>query len=1071
MADKTGDKILEDPGLNIMVEAGAGTGKTYALLDRIEMLIDKDPGFKMSGLAAITFTEKAAAELRYKLRQRLSANKRKIPDGRLQAIISEFDQAQVSTIHSFCAGLLRLRPVEAGVSPGFAVMDEAESGFLFDLLWEKWLEQNLEAGSELFSKIRRMGVGNDEFKELARALYQERDIFPDSLRSLKKERPEMMVEEVEKEFWKIYSRYEKLPKSPVAMQRLMTSLVADLKSGGLAEAEKERIFYQAEYKVKRDEPWPRFPGAAELNNRLLDFFEQAFSRPVLELLGFIADFFRVMDGEKKKREVLDFQDLLLKAQDLAKEDPEARKYFKDKFKYILVDEFQDTDPVQTELVFFLAEKEGQLEKADWKKVELMPGKLFLVGDPKQSIYRFRRADLQIYASAKNILVNGKSGAKEFLTKNYRSHPDLLKWINLTFGKPFGEEKDENFQPGYTPLAPGKWPQNPVLKPPLEKPVVLLELENEGQEKILIEGVRGLESEAVAGFIQWAVENKTQVWEKEGDQLKYRDAGYKDFAVLYSAHEHIKYIKEELRRREIPFQIEASRGFLDADEIAGLRAVFRAITNPADHVALVGSLRSLYMGVSDSELFEYAKQGHSWEWLGEQPAPEKYPALASAFEFLGELFKDRDRRPVTWIIERLMERGKIRELRTIHPLFNQALLNLERIKAAARGFDQDPARGLFDFIEWLESLEQAGASDWPELSAKEGKDAVSIMTFHKSKGLEFPIVILANLSNQLHKGAEALIKNWKNRELAVSLKKFSTLNYRDMEQVEQRHIECQNLRNLYVAATRARQYLVIPDHRSIFKSDGKYIEKLREGLPEASDEKHPALEFIEHKKAGDLKIKKPEPTRNRLEELARQKPDSTEIEMEKLNFEKEWAGQSARAKEYRVITAPSREDDFEQAWPEGAGRRDEARAIGTVVHKVIELAGDKELAFALRLAERLAKEKGLESQLSKIKKLVEKFWGSDFKKQLTGKIYREVPFLIEDADKIYRGKIDLIQKDGGKIRVVDFKTDEISAEQIDERAQKYSAQLKIYQKAVENLKDQLQPETSIYFISPGKEKKL
>ena len=1071
MKDKAGNKILEDPGRNIIVEAGAGTGKTFALLDRVEMLIDKDPEFKMSGLAAITFTDKAAAELRYKLRQRLSSNKRKIPAGRLQKIISEFDQAQISTIHSFCAGLLRLRPVEAGVSPGFAVMDKAESGFLFDLLWERWLEGNLEAGSALFSKIRRMGVSNEAFKELAKDLYEERDIFPYSLESLKKKYPEMTVEEIEKEFWKIYSQYEKLGKTQVDIQRLMTSLGADLKSGGLAKEDKERIFYQAQYDGERDKQWPRFPGAAELNNQLIDFFEKVGSRPLMELLEFIEDFFRVMEGEKEKREVLDFQDLLLKAESLVKENPEARKYFKNKFKYILVDEFQDTDPVQTELVFFLAEKEGRLEKADWKNVELMPGKLFLVGDPKQSIYRFRRADLQIYAQAKNILVSTKSGAKAFLTKNYRSHPDLLKWVNLTFEKPFGEEKDENFQPEYTPLEPGAWPENPVLKPPLEKPMVLLELENEGQERILIEGVRKLEAKAVADFIQWAIENKTRVWEKDGDQLKYRDAGYKDFAILYSAHEYIKYIKEELRRREIPFKIEASREFLDADEIAGLRAVFRAITNPADNVALVGSLRSLYMGVSDSELFEYAKQGRPWDWLGKQPDPEKYPALASAFEFLRELFADRDRKPVTWIIERLMERSKIRELRTVHPLFNQALLNLERIKAAARGFDQDPAKGLFDFISWLESLEEAGASDWPELSAKEGKDAVSIMTFHKSKGLEFPFVILANLSNKLPAGAEALIKNWKNRELAVSLGKFRTLNFKDMEQAEQKHVQCQNLRNLYVAATRAKQYLVIPDHRSIYKSDGQYIEKLLEGLPAAADEKHPALEFIERKKAGELKIKKPEQPRNRLEELARQRPASTEIEKEKIKFEKEWAEQFGRAKKYRPICAPSREEDFEEGGPSGAGKRDEARAIGTVIHKVIELAGDKELPFALKLAERLAREKGLESQLQKVAGLVEKFWGSDFRKQLTGNLYREVPFLLEDADVIYRGKIDLVQKDGQKIRVVDFKTDEISAKQTDERAQKYSAQMKIYQKALENIKDRPQPETSIYFIQPGKEKKL
>jgi len=1072
MSESQKNSSLKDLDKNLIVEASAGTGKTRAILNRTISLIRNDPGLKMSELAAITFTEKAAAELGWKLRQRLEQEKAEDPV-RIQRAISEFDQAQISTIHSFCAHLLRLRPIEAGTSPAFAIMDQTGRELFFSELWQKWLEAKLEAKPGFFARLRKMEIPIEDLKSLAQSLYQSRDLFEAGKNSFTASKAAIAFDRAEQEFRALYTRVRKEAPQIDVLNQALDEINDLLNRFGQT---KDRVWLQySNSRLKNARPWKN-PAANEIKKSLLQLFLQARAAPLAQIINELSDFLAAIDSEKRKRELLDFEDLLLKARDLVKESRDARDYFKSRFKYILVDEFQDTDPVQVELIFFLAEDDSKFA-SDWTKVALKPGKLFLVGDPKQSIYRFRRADLQIYDQAKDILLAQKSGQKDALKTNHRSHPGILNWVNLTFEKIFEPEK--GFQPPYQELVP------PELKPsekprelsaPFEKPVILLELVKDdslkpGSKGYLVENIRKVEAGAIADFIQAAIKNQLKIWRRDGDNISYRPAAFGDFAVLYPKHKDAARIKEELASRDIPFSTEVSPEFLQRDEIAGLRSILKAISSPLDQLALVGALRSIFIATSDLELFEYAKAGLTWEWLDKNPDPKKFPAIASGFEFLNNLYQNRELKPIAWIIDQMSDRSKIMKLTTLHPQFNQAVLNLERIKAAARAFEQEPGFGLFDFVSWIENLEMAEDPNWPELVAAEANNAVKLMSFHKSKGLEFPVVILANLSSQMPRQTSEVIRNWLKPELAVSIGKFQTLNYDQMAGIEEKHSACQNVRNLYVASTRAKQYLIIPDHRGIEAKDKQYIELLKAGLPLAEEKNHPALQLVERINAAALAGEKKEVIFD-LEKIAELDPGDTTIEKEKAAFEKEQIKIWERAREFTPITSPSKEEEPLFETKEPGPERKTALQIGIVVHKVIEFASRQKPEFALELAAMLAKEKKIEEHLPEIQDLLQNFWKSELKKKIdAGESFQELPFLIEDEGKIYRGKIDLILRDKDGLHLIDFKTDRVSPAETDARTKAYEPQLKIYEKSLSNLKSHQLASSSILFLNPNLTKKI
>jgi len=314
------------------VKASAGTGKTRSLVERAIEIIKHAPGLKMHELVAITFTEKASCELKARLRKRLEEEK-------------------------------------AGISPAFQVLDEGQAGIFFNRCWEEWREKELENDSGFFRKLRQAGITDENLRTLAGKIYENRDLFYACYSELISP-GKLDLNQAEKKFLHLYEQFKASRLSASELSKRLENFYNNLNL--FTHLEKERLFYQEKLSVYRD--FSRWKEETQRFQRAFyDLFIKFRAGLYRELLHRLKNFYDWLEEKKREEEVLDFQDLLLKARQLVKDNLSARQYFKKRFKYILVDEFQDTDPLQVEVIFFLAEQEDS-QADDWQKVKLAPGK-------------------------------------------------------------------------------------------------------------------------------------------------------------------------------------------------------------------------------------------------------------------------------------------------------------------------------------------------------------------------------------------------------------------------------------------------------------------------------------------------------------------------------------------------------------------------------------------------------------------------------------------------------------------------------------------------------------------------
>jgi len=1059
------------------VEASAGTGKTRSLVERAIEIIKHAPGLKMHELVAITFTEKASCELKARLRKRLeeeiaSSEETEAIKKKLKQALYEFEQAEVSTIHSFCARLLRLRPIEAGISPAFQVLDEGQAGIFFNRCWEEWREKELESDSGFFRKLRQAGITDENLRALAREIYENRDLFYACYSELIS-RDELDLNQAEKEFLHLYEQFKASRVSASKLSNRLENFYNNLNLFTLSE--KERLFYQEKLSIYRNLSRWKKAETQRFQKAFYDLFIRFRAGLYRELLHQLKNFYDWLEEKKREEEVLDFQDLLLKTRQLVKDNLSARQYFKKRFKYILVDEFQDTDPLQVEVIFFLAEQEDS-QADDWQKVKLAPGKLYLVGDPKQSIYHFRRADIRIYEKVADILNQMKQKnqpvAFKELPENNRSQPKILKWVNHTFNQIFQEQGEE-----YQELIPGEEVSKklPPLSPDLPNPVVVLRLEpEEGQQqaKYSLPDIRYLEAEAVVNFILWAKERGLLVWEKLGDKIEPRPIDYKDFAILYPKHGNIEQIENKLREKDIPFQSVSSPGLMDKEEIAGIRFILNVLSNPLDSFSLVGALRSIYFGVSDLELFEYRKAGGRWNWLKQEEQEKNFPGIHQSLEFLRELYRIRDQYSLSEIIDRIVEKAQLIKLKPLDTRFGQALFNLEKFRKMAIRFEQEVSGGIYEFLSWLEEIAYEGQVE-EEIVASEAENVVKLLTLHRAKGLEFPVVILANLSNQMPSLKEVILKNWEKNQLAINFfDKFFTSNYEELAEEEKIYLEKEKIRLFYVACTRAKQYLVIPDHRHLpltVKVENQYISLLSPGLPPEPETE----EYLYSVSSLEIIPKPSRVSKPLLERFLALEPEDTGLEKEKKIFAEKMEHSLKQASQSTEIISPSQLEGFTPIDSSIPITRQIALDKGALVHKVLEISAPYSLDFARKLAEHLLEANPeLQPEKEEILKLLENFWGSEIREQiLSFPSWQEVPFLVQIDNKLYRGKIDLVVQREPELRVIDFKTDRISESEIPSKNKIYQAQLEIYQKVLEKVFPAQPVKTTLYYLYLNREEEI
>ena len=821
------DRVEGDTSATLFVEAGAGTGKTYALVRRLSTLLLVD-AIPIEQIAAITFTEKAAAELRDRLRVYLVDERDKgapLADKALAGL----DTAAIGTLHSFALRLLSENPLEAGIPPRATVQQDTAASAALDALWQECalllFGQGPSASREgdlarAVDEVLDSGVSPTAFHELVEALHRDWDRLPTDplhdgtpLQSTP-DLSEVIAAATAIVGWKEACQdesdllYATLGKHETWLENLHTSLADPTASPTWSELLGSP---ESAGRGGKGANW----GGKEVLDEIKGEIRQlpaTCEKIMLEYwtprIQLIVDALTVVvrrhANQRQRRGTLEFHDQLVLARDLLHV-PQVRERVREQYRRILIDEFQDTDPIQLDLAELLT------NAVDGSGPE--SGRLFTVGDPKQSIYRFRRADISTYLRARGSDDNTESGVEvERLSTNFRCSRAVLDWVNEVFTEIL--VPSEGIQPEYRPLeaAPGRPPHDPAHGP---APFVFRSEERPPQcptDAGDADVRHWTEAADVARVIATAIKEGWTHESKTGQQTPLKLG---DIAILLPARTSLPMLETCLDYAGIDFRTEASSIVYGTPEIRDLLLAVRAMANTADEASLVGALRSPLFGCGDDDLLRWHAAGGTWSPVARTPEELLDSPVAEAMDYLAGLSRET-RRPGE-LLERLVSDRMVFESVAESPRRRDLWRRIRFVIEHAWQWEEsaaDPARAdLREYADWALSLTAEDARV-PEAAIPEiGVDAVRITTIHASKGLEYPMVIIAGMSRKVREVAPRLL--WTEDEKSLPVARFSGNVYDPahgpVAEREKEHSRAERIRLLYVATTRAESRLAVSGH--------------------------------------------------------------------------------------------------------------------------------------------------------------------------------------------------------------------------------------------------------------------
>ena len=1040
---------------SFLVEAGAGTGKTSVLLQRL-LTVLRTGRSRLERIAAITFTEKAATELRIRLRTEIDAalgtQLGQAEQDNLRAARLQLERASILTVHAFCALLLRERPLEARVDPNFSILDGVGRRVIQEQTWRDWLAQEMESRPDSLKTALRAGLSLAHVRALRDFVVEQRDclaLLPEPLASPLPQFRHAFRQAVER-----LSQFGSACSEPSDRAFVQLMDLSQQLPDHDADPLWERLLYSPldlSERLGNKTHWHPASSLDEVRScfaRLRAAHRQARAAWVhnhtLGLIGWLGGYLAVYDDTKRQRRCLDFPDLLLSTRDLLAKNLEVRRYFQHKFDFLLVDEFQDTDPLQAEIVFFLAEHTPRAR--DWSQVVLKPGKLFLVGDPHQSVYRFRRADLDVYRLVRTIIEG--QGQVLGLSSNFRTRAPILDWINDTFSRVFASAAAEDGLQ-YRPLRPTRQeepqdhtPDTPDSGPaviPVPVPAALL------PSRPRREDLRRAEAQTVAAFLARRLGEEDQT------------PGFGDIAVLFRTYRAMDAYEEAFQNAAIPYQILGGRQYMTRDEVEELRVLLRAIDSPADSAALVASLRSSLFGFSDEALAHFVGAGGVLQYTT-GPLPDGLPdadRFATAFALLCELHaRSRQCSPSTLLYE-LYTRTHLLPLFALRPQGNQRTANLLKLIELAHSLADQGIRSLSAFNRFLSHHHQA-TEEGEAVIAEEHQPTVRFLTIHKAKGLEFPVVVLADAvlapsrpsrtglierghtpTSLTHAEGESGRLSRPQGRLELRLGPHSlawqTLGWQEVLSREGGREEAEERRLWYVAATRARDQLIVPVLPELDGTTGQSLWRVFEDQTTEPRPDFPAPQT-------DMPATRPGLTRSGP--LPPILPDQSAL-----------AHYQAWQAEQRAIRQHGRR-------PQTVSEL----SVGSLVHAAhdhTEKGNDdnrwirkrSSLPFAPRPlghALRMALKRGVEPDL-------DTGWNSPLlsRARAARECFAELPFSLHyqtqsRTDTVLNGVIDLAFLENGAWVIVGLKDDVLSDGQAEPRAARYRSELSVYALALEQL---------------------
>lgn len=1169
---------------NVVVTAGAGTGKTSLIVDRIlHLLTRRDHRLSLTNVVALTFTKKAAREMKIRLRRLLQLMS-DIADGthgggrarehEIQTIrtlqddyaitnaelvklsdeaMRDVERAHIGTIHSFAGRLLRLYPVEAGVDPSFQEDEGAHFHDHFEGEWKQWVERELSPSGPRRDVWRRIltRYSLDDVKQLAWSLADE--LLPVSSvgKALASEagvnpHVESWLQGLSARGRSLQERYA----GELVINQMLNAAVTlweEVLAGRALQALPDApVLQRKSVPSKKAKDWTEEDHEeARGIIKIAQAMERARSGLSLDVLQILNPFVVQCRTSFTANGFVSFNGLLTRARDLLRDHPHVRAEVKGQYQAILVDEFQDTDPVQYELILFLAEAAEQ-EAQEWRDVQPEPGKLFIVGDPKQSIYAFRRADIAAYDEVRDRLLKLEPRREPFvLRSNFRAHAQVLEPVNGCCAKLFLPIK--GVQPPYEPLNPASEEPDPfphervqlrLVAPPPE------DADGEEENTWKTDESSRAEAETLAQWLRHEVIDKERLL-LDGQRVTIQPC---HIAVLFRTLTHVRTYVEVFRRHDLRCLTEGERHFFERQEVIDCVHVLRVLTNPQDRLAAVGVLRSPYGGCSDVEVEAIVRQGFMEPWE-EASSLQRLPPVFSVFRSLRETVHVL---PVSEAVNRIFEEVPLAELAAAAGDGEQALANVDKLRDTILSMAGESGMTLREItrqlVRWADDppdqaerplIEEEGppittVGGGPPITTVGGGpqvqgEAIRLMSIHKAKGLEFPMVIVAGLHHDVDPRKEPVqaSHDWLTDAVGLRLRDDANLEGIFIESKLEERQRAERVRLLYVAMTRAQRRLVlsagVPRKGTIRK--GSLLSLLMQGWgldvtslieTETVDDVPVDVTVLPARLVGRRHVQR---TPSRLRPAP---PDRSE-------HQRAWAAWMNRMKETRetplflspkrvahsppdhvsgrVRPSPARRKGRTRKVPNDQGtsrvspRKDHAgptlpdrqAVVGTLAHRVLQdwdFSADPS-AFAGRIehcCQAYLTDKGdadVQSLCEELRDVFEHFVESEpyavlREAEILG---REVPFAVPwdrtrdqagrvpdqtaDSSCVMEGVIDVIYRRDRQIWLADYKTHHVDESSLDRVVQEHRTTVQVYQRGAAFALGGVPIRTQLIFLRSGR----
>jgi ATP-dependent helicase/nuclease subunit A len=1092
------EKAVTDSARVIAVTAGAGSGKTLSLVGRYLHLLEQ--GYPLRSILAITFTEKAAREMRSRIRGSLSHTSADAAQDKHSSFIihpSSFDFARIGTIHSLCAELLRSHPAEAGLDPQFEVLEEglasalqaeaidaalawaaadAQSAALFESFKENELREILKSLLSRRLDVPPLPVGEgsgvrEKFSATLNsylATYLDSPVWLDSLFFLSSHKSTSPEDKLEIARQSILAHWAEIQTSRAMGQwdDVLIKLTALRKAISTQGQKKNWDDVESIREAMR--------GLRDLYDEHLKFLAEksrfALDEKLASSLPAVHRLFdqTLLEYNRLKADRLDFEDLEGLTAQLLTELPEICAHLQSELRAVLVDEFQDTNDRQRQIVYALTnfsplpvgEGLGVREGVD----------LFIVGDSKQSIYRFRQADVTVFRQVQRD-IQSSGGELIDLDLTFRAHKPLLETINSLLAPILGET-DDPARHYAVPFAPLRAYRQQPVRENINPPFVEFHL-----------GLGDNAEEGRASAAQALAKRLHELHQTE-------EFAWGDMALLFRSSSAFESYENALEAAGIPFITVAGRGFYDRPEIRDLLNILAAIADPTDDLALVGLLRSPAFAIPDSEIYQLRVFHRKEREEREENQPEFLSILSGlrgsmisshqrAYIILEELHALAGRTTAANILKRFLDLTHYRAILSSDKNSARMTRNVEKLLADAH---RSRLVSLADFLAYVQTLRDVGLREGEAPADASSSGAVQLMTVHKAKGLEFPLTVIADAAYE-HRGHFNKTQLTDTVLLDLRNDDFHTTAWQLASRLEDDRAEAEDNRLLYVAATRAKEKLLFSGHVKL-KKDGTlslagwlgkfpFLEMatpehslLENGISakiypasqtDASDPPQPDSASTDSLLPAEEGLVRPA----ELVEVVR--PDL----INPLTPSPPLPDEKTRAREldppqrvWRIISKTKR--PHAPAW-----------LVGRLLHEAIRRWRFEDLDAHLRpfaLEAGLADEAEIHAAIQESRRLLERLRAHPLFKELdSAERHHEIPYYLPNE----RGIIDLLYRINSDWYIIDFKTDEVrtddEAHAIIEQKE-YHRQVARYARAIEN-QLQVQAKTRLVFLNVNGEVKI